>query len=92
METGDIGQKRQASLNVTGTRLLPRVTAEAPKMAKRLAKTWKWATSGKKREATLNVTRTRTLRRVTEDKPVNSQVMDENVETGDLGRKQGCVT
>jgi hypothetical protein len=28
VETGDIGRKQQASLNVTGTRTLPRVTAE----------------------------------------------------------------
>jgi hypothetical protein len=65
------GENGQASLNVTGSRTLPRVTAKAPKTAKHWARTLKRATSGENREATLNVTRTRTLPRVTAEMPEN---------------------
>jgi hypothetical protein len=69
VETGDVGQNEQASLNFTRTRRLPRVTGEMPETAKRWAKTWKRATSGENEQASLNLTRTRTLPRVTGETP-----------------------
>jgi hypothetical protein len=61
VEAGDIEQKRQASLTMTGTRTLPRVTTETPETVMRWAKTWKRATTFVTGFASLNLTRTRTL-------------------------------
>jgi hypothetical protein len=49
VETGDIGQKQQASLNVTGTRTLPRVTAETLENDKAMGKNVKMGYVGCKR-------------------------------------------
>jgi hypothetical protein len=42
-------------------------------MAKRWAKTWKWAKSGENGHASLNLMRTRTLPRVKAEMPENEQ-------------------
>jgi hypothetical protein len=69
VETGDIGQKGQASLNLTRTLTVSCDTAETPENG--WAKTWKWATSGKNGQALLDVMGTHTLPRVTAAMPKN---------------------
>jgi hypothetical protein len=63
------GENGQASLNVTGKRMLSHVTVETGKIAKRWAKTWKEADVGENGQASLNKTQTRKLPRVTVETP-----------------------
>jgi hypothetical protein len=71
VERGNFGENGKASLNMTHTRKLPRVTAKTPETAKGWAETWKRAMSGENGKALPNVTGTCTLPHVKTEMPEN---------------------
>jgi hypothetical protein len=86
------GENGQASLNVMGTRTLPRVTAETPEngkaMGKKLGNRRCQAKMGKRRLTSRGHVRCHVLQR---KRLKTDKRRTKNVETGDVGQKMASV-